>query len=213
MDAFLEGGDEDEDGGFTDSQIQSLLSVCNTIIEHPLLLFSGGPVYHMITNAAIMLCHLLNAMHNRLNLDPQAGELEIALFDEVLDTFICVRKILMNHRKRLPSKLACHYIPRPQNSFAYSNSAKGVPFIDLGDTLMCLSRGCQGFVLMGCSPCVAAERAQSCHEKRMNTMKKEEDVSGDGKSNKFERELNDLGLEFDMDDDALLNVLSRIIST
>lgn len=212
MDAFLEGGDEDEDAGFTDSQIQSLLSVCNTIIEHPRLLYSGGPVYHMISNATSLLCHLLNAMHSRLSLDSQAGELEIALFEEVLDTFTCIRKVLMNHRKKLPAKLACHWIPRPKNTHLSSNSGKGVPFIDLGETLMCSSRGCQGFVLMGCSPCVAAERAQVSEQRRLNELKKD-DTLADGKSNEFGKELHDLGLEFDMDDDALLNVLSRIIST
>ena len=212
MDAFLEGGDEEEDAGFTDSQIQSLLSVCNTIIEHPRLLYSGGPVYHMISNATSLLCHLLNAMHSRLSLDSQAGDLEVALFDEVLDTFTCIRKILMNHRKKLPTKLACHWIPRPNNSQPGTDSRKGVPFIDLGETLMCSSRGCQGFILMGCSPCVAAERAQVSEKRRSDEMKKE-DTLADGKANDFGKELHDLGLEFDMDDDALLNVLSRIIST
>ena len=44
---------------------------------------------------------------------------------------------------------------------AYSLVKEGEPFIDLGETLLCPCRGCQGFVLMACSPCVAAERARS----------------------------------------------------
>jgi hypothetical protein len=63
MDAFLDNGDKDETGGFADSQIQSLFSsVCNMTIESPLWLHHGGPMYHMVSNAALMICRLLNDM-------------------------------------------------------------------------------------------------------------------------------------------------------
>ena len=82
---------------------------------------------------------------------------------------------------------------------------------------MCGSRGCQGFVLMACSPCVAAERARAAAQKQEVAAQQEalangidaglEDVS------EFDKELFDLGQEFDIDDDALLSVLSQIVAT
>jgi len=213
MDAFLENGDEDESGGFTDSQIQSLLSVCNTTIENPFLLHHGGPTYHMISNAAILLCHLLNGMHamraswNGAGSSSDDGDraMEAAVFEEVYDTFISVRKLLNIHRRKLPVKLRCHGIPRPSME---GTAAPDKPFIDLGETLMCGCRGCQGFVLMACSPCVAAERARSAN------MKREIEVNREGGEDQVEldKDLNYLEAEFDLDDDALLNMLSRIIS-
>jgi len=213
MDAFLENGEEDESGGFTDSQIQSLLSVCNTTIENPFLLHHGGPTYHMISNAAILLCHLLNGMHAMRASPNGAGSssddgdhaMEVAVFEEVYDTFISVRKLLNIHRRKLPVKLRCHGIPRPSMD---GTVAPDKPFIDLGETLMCGCRGCQGFVLMACSPCVAAERARSANRKR------EIEVNREGGEDQVEldKELNYLEAEFDLDDDALLNMLSRIIS-
>jgi len=210
MDAFLENGDEDGSGGFTDSQIQSLLSVCNTTIENPFLLHHGGPTYHMISNAAILLCHLLNGMHamragsNGAGGDDSDRAMEAAVFEEVYDTFISVRKLLNMHRRKLPVKLRCHGIPRP----SVHGTPPDKPFIDLGETLMCGCRGCQGFVLMACSPCVAAERARSTN------MKREIEANREGGEDQVEldKELNYLEAEFDLDDDALLNMLSRIIS-
>eukprot|EP00562_Extubocellulus_spinifer_P019767 CAMPEP_0178598568 /NCGR_PEP_ID=MMETSP0697-20121206/32819_1 /TAXON_ID=265572 /ORGANISM="Extubocellulus spinifer, Strain CCMP396" /LENGTH=894 /DNA_ID=CAMNT_0020236359 /DNA_START=322 /DNA_END=3006 /DNA_ORIENTATION=+ len=216
MDAFLEGGDEEEAGGFTDSQIQSLLSVCNTVIEHPLLLYQAGPTYHMISNAAVLLCHLLNGMHAQRGAGGEApGEMEAALFDEVLDTYLAVRKLLSIHRRKLPVRLRCHGIPRP--NLAVGTSEPGAPFIDLGETLMCGSRGCQAFVLMACSPCVAAERARSAAQKQQAAAQQEAAANGIDVGfediSEFDRELFDIGQEFDLDDDDLLNVLSRIIAT
>ena len=231
MDAFLEGGDEEEAGGFTDSQIQSLLSVCNAAVEHPLLLYQGGPTYHMVSNAAILLCHLLNGMHANRGAGEPAGEMEAALFNEVLDTFIAVRKLLNIHRRKLPVRLRCHGIPRPNFGGVLSSSPSNsgpnnadrnnllgatAPFIDLGETLMCGSRGCQGFVLMACSPCVAAERAKAATMRQEAVLAREEHAkagNGKGEVNEFDKELYDLGLEFGMDDDALLDVLGRIIAT
>jgi len=213
MDAFVEGGDEEEAGGLSDSQIQSLLFVCNTIIEHPYLLFQPGPTYHIVSNAAILLCHLLNGLHSNRDLSGKdLGDLEIALFDTVLDTFLSLRKILNIHSAKLPVSLRCHGIPRPNLSKGIPNEESG-PFIDLGCTIMCNVRGCQSFVLMGCSPLIAAERSQSA------ALKEEESTitaiganNVAGKRGAFESELSDLANELDMDDDALLDVLSRIIS-
>jgi hypothetical protein len=205
MDAFLEGGDALEAGGFTDSQIQSLLSVCNTVIDNPLLLYQAGPTYHMASNAAILLCHLLNGLHATTNVSSGTndGDMEAALFDEVLDTYISVRKILNSHRRKVPMILRCHGLPRP-NLLGHGDNDKGREhaFIDLGETQMCASRGCQGFVLMACSPCVAAERAQAAqasHQQEMN----------EGEPADFRDALYD---ELDIDDDALLSILGKIVN-
>jgi hypothetical protein len=208
MDAFLDNGDEDETGGFTDSQIQSLLSVCNTTIENPLLLHHGGPTYHMVSNAAVMLCHLLNGMYAMKGPDGirQQGDMEAAMFEEVLDTFIAVRKLLVIHRRKLPVKLRCHGIPRPSLGLP----PEGKPFIDLGETLLCACRGCQGFVLMACSPCVAAERAQNATMKRRVEAAREAEVEA---ADDMDKELDDLSNDFNLDDDALLGMLSQLIST
>jgi hypothetical protein len=207
MDAFLDNGDEDETGGFTDAQIQSLLSVCNTTLENPFLLHHGGPTYHMVSNAAVMLCHLLNSIYAMKGPDGVQGQdgIEAAMFEEVLDTFIAVRKILVIHRRKLPANLRCHEIPRPSLGLP----VEGRPFIDLGETLLCACRGCQGFVLMACSPCVAAERAQNAAVKRRVEAAREADV--DNAEN--DKEFNDLCSDFNLDDDALLGMLSQLIST
>jgi hypothetical protein len=218
MDAFLENGDEDGDGGggFTDSQVQSLLSVCNTVIENPYLLHHGGPTYHMVSNSAILLCHLLNGMHENMqggdgSPSGGTGEMEQVLFEEVLDTLIATRKLLQVHRRKLPVKLRCHGIPRP-SSLIFSSQAQQrgpKPFIDLGETLLCACRGCQGFVLMACSPCVAAERARAANSKREMEARMEEEAEEAGD---LDTELAELAGEFDLDDDALLNMLSQLIT-
>lgn len=144
MDAFLDNGDEDETGGFTDSQIQSLLSVANTVLENPLLLHHAGPTYHMVSNAAVMLCHLLNSLYmmkggaDRVRKEQkQGGGMEAAMFEEILDTFTAVRKLLIVHRRKLPIRLRCHSLPRPPLVLPEGS------FIDLGETLLCACRGCQ----------------------------------------------------------------------
>lgn len=209
MDAFLENNDETDNGGFTDSQIQSLLSVCNTAVENPFLLHHAGPTYHMVTNAAVLLCHLLNGMFV-MKVSDQFGPMEKAMFDEVLDTFIATRKLLTIHRRKLPVKLRCHGIPRPSLFSLNGNKEQNQgPLIDLGETLLCSCRGCQGFVLMACSPCVAAERARDAGKRRELEFAQEQQLVEMGE---LEQELDCLGAEFDVDDDALLEMISSLIA-
>ena len=207
MDAFLENSDDaGQDGSFTDSQIQSLLSVCNTAIENPFLLHHAGPTYHMVTNAAVMLSHFLNGMHAMQD-TAQFGAMESAMFEEVLDTFISMRKLLTIHRRKLPVKLRCHGIPRPSFMADYK---KGERLIDLGETVLCACRGCQGFVLMACSPCVAAERARDATTRMETEMLQEAEAMEFGE---VDEDLVGLGDEFDVDDDALLGMISSLISS
>jgi hypothetical protein len=204
MDAFLENSDDESQGGFTDSQIQSLLSVCNTTLENPFLLHHAGPTYHMITNAAVLLCHLLNGMYMMETENSTASSMEESLFDEVLDTFLPIRKLLTIHRRKLPVKLRCHGIPRPN-----FRKKKGEALVDLGETLLCPCRGCQGFVLMACSPCVAAERARAAtHRVEIEEAQELEAMQ----LGEVDKELDDLGAEFDLDDDALLGLIGNLVS-
>lgn len=213
MDAFLDGGEE-ESNGFTDAQIQSLLATCHTVIEQPHLLFQAGVTYHMISNAAILLCHLMNGLYANIDTsaDKPLGDMESALFDEVLDTFISVRKILTVHRRKLPMLLRCHGLPRPNLLHRKDNSA-GALFIELGDTHMCASRSCQGFVLMACSPCVAAERAQAAAKDQVNIMLNHDGGNSEDLGSGFDESLSDMGDEFNFDDDALLAILGKIVSS
>eukprot|EP00531_Pseudo-nitzschia_arenysensis_P006145 CAMPEP_0116137782 /NCGR_PEP_ID=MMETSP0329-20121206/12426_1 /TAXON_ID=697910 /ORGANISM="Pseudo-nitzschia arenysensis, Strain B593" /LENGTH=859 /DNA_ID=CAMNT_0003632709 /DNA_START=56 /DNA_END=2635 /DNA_ORIENTATION=- len=210
MDAFLDSGDEDEQGGFTDSQIQSLLSVANIVIENPLLLHHAGPTYHMVSNAAVMLCHLLNSMYMMkggapgIQTEQLGGGMEAAMFEEILDTFTALRKLLVIHRRKLPIKLRCHSIPRP----SLIPPTDGKPFIDLGETLLCACRGCQGFVLMACTPVVAAQKAQAAATKRSVEAAREAQVEA---ADEVEKTLVDLNHDFNVDDDALLGMLSQLI--
>ena len=214
MDAFLDNGaeDEEESGGFTDSQIQSLLSVANIVIENPLLLHHAGPTYHMVSNAAVMLAHLLNSMYmmkggaNGIVTESQdGGGMEAAMFEEILDTFMALRKLLTSHRRKLPIKLRCHSIPRP----SLVPPTDGKPYIDLGETLLCACRACQGFVLMACSPTVAAQKAQAAASKRSVEAAREAQVEA---ADELEKALVDLNHDFNLDDDALLGMLSQLIT-
>jgi len=211
MDAFLENSDDNQSGGLSESQISGLLSVCNTAIENPFLLFHAGPTYHMVTNAVVLLCHLLNGLH-AMKVTPAFGAAESKLFDEVFDTFSAIRKLLAIHREKLPSKLRCHLIPRP--NFA---SSPEEPFIDLGETLLCTCRGCQGFVLMACSPCVAAERARDARnrlaeEEALERQQQHQQQLDSVDIGELDQELDMMGAEFNVDDDELLNMISSVIT-
>ena len=113
--------------------------MCYTIIEIPLLLFHGGPTYHMASNAAILLCHLLYGMH--LMRGPQSSNQdmgETTVFEKIFDTFISVQKLLSIHHRKLPVKLRCHTIPCP----SMMEPAPDKAIIDLEETLMCACHGC-----------------------------------------------------------------------
>eukprot|EP00557_Chaetoceros_sp_GSL56_P013696 CAMPEP_0176480848 /NCGR_PEP_ID=MMETSP0200_2-20121128/2497_1 /TAXON_ID=947934 /ORGANISM="Chaetoceros sp., Strain GSL56" /LENGTH=794 /DNA_ID=CAMNT_0017876997 /DNA_START=322 /DNA_END=2706 /DNA_ORIENTATION=+ len=216
MDAFLDGGErKDASGGITDAQIQSLLSVCNTIIEKPYLLYQGGITYHMVSNSAVLLCHLMNSIYAKRDVSSNKplGDMEAALFDEVLDTFLAVRKLLHNHRRKIPVLLRCHGLPRPNLINLQRDRTPGSPFINLGETHMCASRSCQGFVLMACSPCVAAERAQAAERARQEqrNVLDDNDFGKDGEWD-FDDGLNAVVDELDLDDEALLSILGKIVA-
>jgi hypothetical protein len=207
LDAFLENCDPDIILGFTENQIQSLLSVCNSALENPLLLYHAGPTYHMVTNAATLLCHLLNGMH-AMKKKKQFGPMESTLFEEVFDTLVATRKLLIIHRRKLPVRLRCHELPRIPFDLGISRD-EDQPLIDLGETLLCICRGCQGFVLTACSPCVAAERARAATS-RLDTITAQENEAVElGELTGLN---GDFTSEFDLDDDALLALFGNLIN-
>jgi len=224
MSAFLVDGRDDSSAsnsaneeGFTQAQIKHLLEACETVIEHPLLLHSPGPIYHMVCNAAILLCHLINGLHMSLSSNDSPNKAEAGLFDEVLDTYMSARKVISLHRKTLPVKLRCHGLPRPRigintDFHPSDNCRSSKPMIDLGEIPMCLCRGCQGFVLMGCSPCVAAERAMKASQNRSAEEGKVEEAEeeSDGWD---DLNLNDGWDDLNLNDDVLLGLLEKIVQS
>ena len=63
---------------------------------------------------------------------------------------------------------------------------------------------------MACSPCVAAERAQNAAMKRRVEAAQEAEVEA---ADDMDKQLDDLSNDFNLDDDALLGMLSQLIST
>lgn len=84
---------------------------------------------------------------------------------------------------------------------------------------MCASRGCQGFVLMGCSPCVAAERANAAvlrHKEEIalfgeDGMDKLRESKGEDMDGCFNENVDYLMSELDIEDDALISILGNIL--
>lgn len=64
---------------------------------------------------------------------------------------------------------------------------------------------------MACSPCVAAERAKDAAKKREVEASLEADVLDD--IGELDGAVYELESEFDLDDDALLGMLSKIVAT
>lgn len=208
FDIFLENESSSvsNDGStdFTDNQIHGLLEVANTIVENPLLLYHGGPTYHMMSNTAVLIGHVLNDMHAR-----QSGldEMEIVLtveFEDVVEIYFSLRRLLNNHRGRMPLQCRCHEIPRPNLS-----AGPGLHIIDFATIFPCGSRACQGFILNACSPCVAAEREQAAA--LLQRKRDDDNESLVTFLEEIEPGLNALSQEFDLDDDSLLQVLSSIM--
>jgi len=70
-----------------------------------------------------------------------------------------------------------------------------------------------GILFMGCSPCVAAERAQAAAKDQENHTLNQESENVEDLGFGFDDSLSDLGDEFNLDDDALLSILGKIVSS
>jgi hypothetical protein len=212
LDAFLEDGGSASEIGFTDNQIQSLFSVCNTVLENPFILHHAGPTNHVVTNASILLCHLLNRLH-AMKKTNQFGSTESALFEEAFSTLISTRKLLVKHRSRLPGRLRCHELPRVPVGGGDVDNGDDRPFIDLEKIFLCSCRACQEFVFLACSPCVATERARA--PAAVDTTADTDDDDDNDVRDRRSRVCNDVYTdnEYDLDDDALFGMFEHLIST
>ena len=194
--------DRDDPGESNHSEIQNLLSVLKAIIERPILLFQGGPTYHITNNCAIFMAHFINKLH----MDGIGQESAKALFDEVFDVYNGSRIVLNNHRCKLPHQLRCHEIPRP-NIFA--DAKKGEAIIDLSKLSLCTSLKCQHCIMTGRSFEKVSKRAKMTARAKSVS---EDTKSSASSSSEFEGCTFESKEEFDVDDRALLAVLSRIVS-
>jgi hypothetical protein len=66
---------------------------------------------------------------------------------------------------------------------------------------------------MACSPCVAAERAQAAAKDQVNIMLNHDGGNSEDLGSGFDESLSDMGDEFNFDDDALLAILGKIVSS
>jgi hypothetical protein len=195
--------DWDEPGELDDSQIQNLLNVMKTIIERPMLLFQGGPTYHIINNCAIFMAHFLNKLHS----EGVGYESAKALFEEVLDAYNGSRMVLNSHRNKLPYQLRCHELPRPNMR---ADAKNGENVINFSKVPLCTCRNCQDCVMMGSSSEEVAKRAKTTAVAK--SVSEDTKSSTSSSTNEYDRHRSELEKEFDVDDRALLVVLSRMIS-
>ncbi len=191
----------DDPGELDDSQIHNLINVLKGIIERPIMLYQGGPSYHIVNNCAIITAHFLNKLHPEVIGYDSAK----ALFEEVLDVYNGARMVLNSHRTKLPPQLRCVEVPRP-NLTAHGKNRE--PVIDFGKISLSSCRTWQSRVL---SEGVSSDVVKRV---RVSTKASSEDTksSTSSSTNEYERHRSELEREFDVDDRALLVVLSRIIT-
>ncbi|KAL7537786.1 hypothetical protein ACHAXR_008077 [Thalassiosira sp. AJA248-18] len=172
------------------SQLQASCHVLEGIVERPSLLFQGGPTYHIINNCAIFLAHKINTLY------PESLKSAAALsqFEAALNVYHGSRMVLEKHRNKLPHRLRCHEIPKPDIASAEDDAG---PVIDFSQSLLCPSRNCLDCVTVGMTAAETAKRVASATN---------EDKSHHGQTK------SELEKEFDVNDRALLGVLSQIIS-
>ncbi|KAL9188332.1 hypothetical protein ACHAXT_006710 [Thalassiosira profunda] len=116
-----------------DLQLEKICSILENVIVQPMLLFQGGPTYHLINNCAILLAHIINSLHDN-GFEVEGSR---AKFDAALDVYKGSRILLARQRKRLPAQLQCNEIPAPD--VASSGNEEG-PVIDVGQISLCPSR-------------------------------------------------------------------------
>lgn len=172
------------------SQIHNIIAVLEGIMERPILLFQGGPTYHIMTNCAIFLAHIINKLHAD---GVENNEFAKAQYEVALNVYNGSRLVLEKHRSKLPSQLQCHEVPIP-NTGAKSSSREVV--IDLNSMALCPSRNCQDCIARG---------SMSAKE-----MAKRVVVVSTNSNGKNGQQKSDAEREFDVNDRGLLVVLSRM---
>ena len=181
-------------------QLQSILNILLTIMERPILLFQGGPTYHIVTNCAIFLAHRINKLHAD---GSSVAESTKRQYDMALNVYNGSRLMLEIHRRRLPRTLQCHALPSLSLSMMTATTAnkKDDPVINMKKMTLCTSYTCHNCADM-CGVVVPK--------------KGEDDKNGalpaKPVNNKLKRQTSQSEQELDINDQALLAALSRIIS-
>lgn len=112
--------------------IRSIFSVLEIMMEQPILLFQGGPTYHIINSCTILLAHKINKL--------PSNDLDSALLlHQALDIYNGSRMTLEKHRSKLPLQLRCRKLPTPSPATIIS----GGPVIDLSGVFTCMSLNLQ----------------------------------------------------------------------
>lgn len=112
--------------------IQSIFCVLESMMEQPILLFQGGPTYHIINSCTILLAHKINKL--------LSNDLDSALLlHKALDIYNGARMTLEKHRSKLPLRLRCRKLPTPSPATIIS----GIPVIDLSGVSICMSLNLQ----------------------------------------------------------------------
>lgn len=186
-----------DDKQFENNHETQLLNTCNVlegIVERPSLLFQGGPTYHIVNNCAIALANQINKIYPE-SLQEKVAAVQI---DKALPVYHGAIMVLEKHRSKLPPRLQCHELPKPDLSSAEDDD----PVIDLSQNVLCISRICQDSITNGMGQADAVKRVAT-------TMS--DDDSSEKSSVKLQRNLPEPEKEFDINDQALLALLGRII--
>lgn len=140
--------------------IQSIFSVLEIMMEQPILLFQGGPTYHIINSCTILLAHKINNL--------QSNDLDSALLlHKALDIYNGSRMTLEKHRSKLPRRLQCRKLPTPSPSTIIS----GGPVIDLSGLSTCMSLNLQDGA---CNDVYEEGGSNSLKQSKMQTSKSDE---------------------------------------
>jgi hypothetical protein len=158
--------------------IESIFNVLESVLERPILLFQGGPTYHIINSCTILLAHRINKL--------QYGDFDSAQFHKVLSVYNGSRMMLEKHRSKLPQRLRCRKLPTPNPA-----PRNGGPVIDLSGVSSCMSHNLQDCTFDDMFTKEGAGTIANHDQSKMQTCKSE---------------------ELDINDNALMTVLSGIIS-
>jgi predicted nucleotidyltransferase len=178
--------------------VQNIVNVLEEIVEHPVLLFQGGPTYHIINNCAILLARIVNKLHANNVIQNESAR---AQFNVAMNIYNGSRLVLEKHKSKLPCQLQCHEIPIPNIAASATN---GEPLIDLSRVSICQSYNCQQCFAADVPPDVLATRVASTIVGHQLRRLSDQSLSS--------RSAFDLDREFDVNDRVLLGALSRIIN-
>ena len=141
--------------------IESIFNVLESVLERPILLFQGGPTYHIINCCTILLAHRINKL--------QHGDFGSAQFQKALSVYDGSRMMLEKHRSKLPQRLRCRKLPTLNPA-----SRNGGPVIDLSGASSCMSQNFQDCTFDDMFAKEGAGTIATRDQSKMQTYKSEE---------------------------------------